>query len=174
MRAQEPLVRTSQLVALIEQAIPNVTQAPSNQTFQALRIFVNDEMAQIEAFLEQAEALLAPSGRLAVISHSLEDYDQALDEKMASAPESPNKLPVKQRIFASRYNNAQASGCERRGVAVRPRARSAKLRVAEKVMTTKVTHVYPKERPHRGLDRRAWGCLALVRFSNQCRLYQRS
>lgn len=104
------------------------------QVFQALRIEVNDEMKALEEMLEQAITVLAPGGRLAVISfHSLEDRivknffkygmseEPAADDVFGTRPESPLKLIAKKPITAGKEELKTNS-----------RSRSAKLRVAEK------------------------------------------
>ena len=77
-RAQEPIRTTGQLVELIKAAIPASARRtgahPARRTFQALRIWVNDELAALSQGLEAAQGLIAPKGRVVVISfHSLED-----------------------------------------------------------------------------------------------------
>ena len=111
-------------------------QNPATRTFQALRIFVNAELAQLEQGLQAALACLAPGGRLAVISfHSLEDriaktfiarhsreqVDRRAPEYWAGGPSRPMALRAVARI---RPGVAE--------VAANPRARSAILRVAER------------------------------------------
>lgn len=78
-RKEAPIRTTGELVSLIREAIPKPAQRscgkhPARRTFQALRIYVNDEMGELERGLEAALRLLSPGGRMAVISyHSLED-----------------------------------------------------------------------------------------------------
>jgi 16S rRNA (cytosine1402-N4)-methyltransferase len=107
-------------------------QDPATRTFQALRIFVNAELEALEQGLKAALELLAPAGRLVVISfHSLEDRivkqfiaresrDEP-DRRALFAPPKPLRLRALERI--------KPSAAE---VAVNPRARSAILRVAER------------------------------------------
>jgi 16S rRNA (cytosine1402-N4)-methyltransferase len=76
-RKDAPLTRTRELVALLERVVgrPRPDKIhPATRTFQALRIYVNDELGELERALEASEALLNPGGRLVIVSfHSLED-----------------------------------------------------------------------------------------------------
>lgn len=120
-REKAPITTTVQLAEIIKRAYPGFSKGihPARRTFQALRIHVNDELGALRAGLSAAESLLKPGGRLAVISfHSLEDriVKRFL---LGSAALSPiTKRPI------------VASETEQE---TNPRARSAKLRVAEKV-----------------------------------------
>ncbi len=98
-RKTQSIETTSQLAELIESAIPKKDphKHPATRSFQALRIYINDELKDLEKCLESAVPLLVPGGRLVVISfHSLEDRivkrfmrDQARGEKL------PDKLPIR-------------------------------------------------------------------------------
>ncbi len=107
-------------------------QNPATRTFQALRIYVNAELEELEQGLSAALELLAPQGRLAVISfHSLEDRivkafiaRESRDEPDRRAPFAP---PRPSRLMA--LGRRRATPAE---VAANPRARSAMLRVAER------------------------------------------
>jgi len=75
-RREHPIVRTSQLAAIVAKAVRTREPGkhPATRTFQALRMFINDELGQLEKGLAAALEFLSPGGRLAVISfHSLED-----------------------------------------------------------------------------------------------------
>src|SRR5262249_20936559 len=75
-RQRRPIRRTAELADIVRAAIPKSEsgQDPATRTFQALRIAVNDELGELDRGLVAAERLLAPGGRLAVVSfHSLED-----------------------------------------------------------------------------------------------------
>jgi 16S rRNA (cytosine1402-N4)-methyltransferase len=102
---------------------------PATRTFQALRIAVNSELEQLEAALPQALDLLAPLGRFAVISfHSLEDRIVKLFFRAESGyGGSANPKPARLTIITRKP--VEAGEAE---VTANPRARSAKLRVAER------------------------------------------
>jgi 16S rRNA (cytosine1402-N4)-methyltransferase len=120
-RQRAPLARTGDLVGAVEAAIgPRRGRIhPATRTFQALRIAVNDELGALEVALPQAASLLAPGGRLAVISfHSLEDRRV---KWFFRGPEAPLRTLTKRPISPSEDE-----------VRANPRARSAKLRVAER------------------------------------------
>ena len=95
-RSATPLLRTRQLAELVQSVVRTRDgKHPATRTFQALRMHVNDELGQLRAALEGAHALLAPGGRLAVISfHSLED--RIVKQALAQGAESkaPRDLPI--------------------------------------------------------------------------------
>ncbi len=134
-----PLHTTRQLVAVIEAVSPRRGDRihPATRTFQALRIAVNEELASVEEVLPQALAGLGSGGRLAVISfHSLEDrivkdffreqskdlvnppYEQIYEEERKATLKEVNRKPITPGEDEIKSN---------------PRARSAKLRIAEKM-----------------------------------------
>jgi 16S rRNA (cytosine1402-N4)-methyltransferase len=138
-RQGRPLTRTRQLAALVGEAVRTREpgQDPATRTFQALRIHLNQELEELSLALPRALEVLAPGGRLAVISfHSLEDRivknfmrDNARPGRM------PERLPVRaaelpQPKLRLAGKAVRASAAE---VAANPRARSAILRVAEKL-----------------------------------------
>ncbi len=98
----QPLKTTLQLAELVSQSIPKqrgkVFKHPATRTFQALRIFINQELEQIEQVLPQTLEVLAPGGRLVVISfHSLEDrIVKHFIRKQARGDDFPPNLPVRQ------------------------------------------------------------------------------
>jgi 16S rRNA (cytosine1402-N4)-methyltransferase len=137
-RELEPLTRTAQLAALVARAIPQREPGknPATRTFQALRMWVNEELGQLEQGLAQALGLLAPGGRLAVISfHSLEDRlvrdflrrHSSVDPALASLPSIPAAAQPLLRLVGRKQ---RASATE---VADNARSRSALLRVAERL-----------------------------------------
>jgi 16S rRNA (cytosine1402-N4)-methyltransferase len=140
-RRSEPLERTQDLVDTIKSAIPVPAQFagghPARRAFQALRIAVNDELAQIDLALPEAWELLAVDGRLAAISfHSLEDrrVKRFLSE-LARGCICPPEIPIcvcghePEAELLSRRAVAPTPG----EVAANPRSKSAHLRAARKL-----------------------------------------
>ena len=139
-REQKPIETTLELAELIRGAMPakalREKQHPAKRSFQAIRIAVNDELGELEPMLDAAEAHLKPGGRLAVITfHSLEDriVKQKMKE-LATGCICPPEFPVcvcgrtpKMKLVTRK---PIVSGETELGE--NPRARSAKLRVAEK------------------------------------------
>lgn len=141
-REREPFLRTQQLAAVVaaavvkRQARREAGQDPATRTFQALRILVNRELEEVALMLPRALARLAPGGRLAVISfHSLEDrLVKRVLRAAAAADALPRDFPVRARdlpqpalrIIGRAHKPSAAE------VAANPRARSARLRVAER------------------------------------------
>lgn len=138
-RREAPIERTGELARLVESVIHGRPGGihPATRTFQALRIAVNDELGSLEAALPAAVELLRPGGRLAVISfHSLEDrivkrFFQAEERGCVCPPELPACVCGRQpRLRIVTRHPVVAGEAE---VASNPRARSAKLRVAERL-----------------------------------------
>jgi len=137
-RRAAPITRTLQLAEIVARAVRTREPGkhPATRTFQALRMFINDELGQLERGLAAAADLLAIGGRLAVITfHSLEDrmvkqFMQGLsrvDPELARLPVIPPSAEPRFRIVGRK---ARPSAEE---VASNPRARSAMLRVVERV-----------------------------------------
>jgi 16S rRNA (cytosine1402-N4)-methyltransferase len=136
-RATHPLTRTDELAALVARSVRTreAGKHPATRTFQALRIFINDELGQLERALPQALDLLVPGGRLAVISfHSLEDriVKQFIRRHSERPPELarlplPPPLPP---LALRRLGKQRPSAAE---LAANPRSRSAMLRIAERL-----------------------------------------
>jgi 16S rRNA (cytosine1402-N4)-methyltransferase len=120
-RAEKPFETAQELAEAIERAVPRGRTHPATKTFQALRILVNDELSSLKQGLEQALELLAPKGRVAVITfHSIEDG--LVKRRFREwAKEGRAELVVKKPIVPTREE-----------IQKNPRARSAKLRVIEK------------------------------------------
>ncbi|MCK5167412.1 MAG: 16S rRNA (cytosine(1402)-N(4))-methyltransferase RsmH, partial [Rhodospirillaceae bacterium] len=139
-REEEPISRTLQLADIVRRVVPKSKDGidPATRTFQALRIFVNDELGEVDRGLAAAEQVLAPGGRLCVVSfHSLEDRrvkkffktrsgdvplpSRHMPAPTASAPEPTFKLLSRKAISPS--TDEQRTN---------PRARSAHMRFAER------------------------------------------
>ncbi len=136
-RAEAPIRTTAQLatiVASVVRAKPNDIH-PATRTFQALRIFVNDELGELASALLAAERILKPGGRLSVVSfHSLEDrivksYFASRGETRAGSRHLPDVARSEARFTTLTKKPVVADDDE---VAQNPRARSAKLRAAER------------------------------------------
>lgn len=136
-RAEAPLLRTAELADLVRACIGRAEPGkhPATRTFQALRIFLNRELDDLATGLAAALSRLKPGGRLAVISfHSLEDrlVKQFLQAQARPAPGN-RRLPVAEvfkPVLALLGGAIRADADE---LAVNPRARSAVLRVAERL-----------------------------------------
>ena len=138
-RERGPLTRTRQLADLVGSAVRTREPGkdPATRTFQAVRIHINQELEELSLVLPQAMALLAPGGRLAVISfHSLEDRIVKNFMRTNARPgEAPERLPLREaelpppqlRVLGKPLRPGTAE------IAANPRARSAVLRVAEKL-----------------------------------------
>ncbi len=137
-RRSEPITRTRQLASIVEAVAParDHKKHPATRTFQAIRIYINGELEQLAAVLEQSLSLLKAGGRLCVISfHSLEDriVKRFLrDHSLVAAPyrglpEVPEAYRPKLRLVG----RAQKPTAEE--IAANLRARSARLRVAERI-----------------------------------------
>jgi 16S rRNA (cytosine1402-N4)-methyltransferase len=137
-RQDQPITRTSQLADVVEEAVPRSRSKrhPATKTFQAIRIFINDELGELAAALDASLALLRPAGRLCVISfHSLED--RAVKRFMRQASQEPEQyrglpdIPPQFRPTMKVVGKAQAPSEDE--IAGNARARSARLRVAERL-----------------------------------------
>ena len=140
-RASQPLRTTGDLVAVVDAAIPKAVRRkddghPARRTFQAVRIAINDELAPLSQALEDMAGLLAPGGRLLVITfHSLEDRIakntlRRLQNPCTCPPKAPICTCGKRslgRVLAGGAVPPTADEVQRN-----PRARSAKLRVFER------------------------------------------
>ncbi len=141
--AARPLHTTQQLAEVVARCMPRANRPankkskhPATKTFQAIRIFINDELQELRQGLQAAFDNLATGGRLAVISfHSLEDREVKRAFKALSQPPTlPRRLPVPETQVA--VPGRLVSGPIRAGHAElqeNPRARSATLRVIERV-----------------------------------------
>ena len=136
-RGETPLLRTAQLAETIAQACPrgDAKIHPATRSFQAIRIFINRELADLEAGLDAAMARLKPGGRLAVISfHSLEDrIVKQFMLRHAKAPPANRRMPVEIAFTPTLRLHGGAQKAGEAELAANPRARSAVLRVAERL-----------------------------------------
>ena len=136
-RAEQPITRTAQLAELIASAAPRGGDKihPATRSFQAIRIFINRELADLETGLDAAYARLRTGGRLAVISfHSLEDrIVKRFIAARAKAPAGNRRMPVPQAFTPTLRAIGDAQKADSTELAFNPRARSAVLRVAEKL-----------------------------------------
>ena len=136
-RAAQPLERTAQLADLIASVMPRGDSKihPATRSFQAIRIFINRELADLETGLDAAHACLKPGGRLAVISfHSLEDrIVKQFIARHAKAPPTNRRMPVVAPFVPTLRAIGDATKADAEELAANPRARSAVLRVAEKL-----------------------------------------
>ena len=139
-RKDKPLENTAELVDVIKAAIPAAARRdgphPAKRTFQAIRIEVNDELGQLERAIDEFCDVLAPEGRLCVITfHSLEDrIVKDIINKRINPCTCPKEFPVcvcgKVGDIKKKSNKPIPPSDEE--IEANPRARSAKLRVAEK------------------------------------------
>jgi 16S rRNA (cytosine1402-N4)-methyltransferase len=140
-RSEGPITTTQALAAIVRRAVPRAADGidPATRSFQALRIAVNQELAEIEAGLDAASRLLAPEGRIvAVAFHSLEDriVKQALAAAAGRLPRPGRHDPAgllaparpTLRLLTRRPVTPTGSECD-----ANPRARSARLRAAERL-----------------------------------------
>jgi 16S rRNA (cytosine1402-N4)-methyltransferase len=138
--AARPLTTTLELADLVAQAVPRPRgpqrKHPATRTFQAVRIFVNEEAQELDQGLQQGFSSLAVGGRLAVISfHSLEDRKvKHAFRQLSQPPKMPRRLPV--RNLDQEVQGRLIGGPMKPSLAelnANPRSRSATLRVIEKV-----------------------------------------
>lgn len=137
-RAEEKIERTAVLAEIVKAAHPSWSRDkhPATKAFQAIRIHINGEFDELEQGLDQAEAVLAPGGRMVVISfHSLEDrMVKQFINKHAKGDDFPRGLPITAEQLSPRLKKiGKAVKPGARELAENPRARSAVMRVAEKL-----------------------------------------
>jgi 16S rRNA (cytosine1402-N4)-methyltransferase len=138
-RAHAPICRTLELAEIVRAAIPTREPGldPATRTFQALRLAVNDELGELDRGLAGAERLLAPDGRLVVVSfHSLEDgrVKSFLRQRSGGGAAISRHMPVAAptRPPSFRLLGRKAVRPSAAEIARNPRARSARLRAAER------------------------------------------
>jgi len=135
-RDEEPMTRTMQLAELVVSAIPHKEKDkhPATRTFQAIRIFINRELEELETVLTQAMNVLSANGRLLVISfHSLEDrIVKRFMRGQSRGVDIPREIPVTHDVFKSKLTIVgKPVRCQPDEIKNNPRARSAILRIAE-------------------------------------------
>jgi 16S rRNA (cytosine1402-N4)-methyltransferase len=137
-RGEQPITTTAQLAAVVAAVVPAHTRKthPATKTFQAIRIFINRELEQLQGVLEDSVDMLATGGRLCVISfHSLEDRivkrfmrDHSREpEQYRGMPNIPEEFRPKLRLVG------KAVMATAEEIADNVRARSARLRIAERL-----------------------------------------
>jgi 16S rRNA (cytosine1402-N4)-methyltransferase len=140
-RQEAPITTTARLADVIRAVLPPDRSGnhPATRSFQALRIRVNEELAEIEAALGQAASLLSPGGRLVVVSfHSLEDrivkrfMIEAAGRAPAPSRHDPRGLMARQ-AAGYRLLSARALRPREAEIAANPRARSARLRALQRL-----------------------------------------
>ena len=138
-RREKPFARTSELVEVVERVLGRGKvggRHPATRTFQALRIYVNDELGELAEGLAAAERVLRPGGRLAVVTfHSLEDalVKRFLQARAGKREGGSRHLPPgapPERAPSFRFVNAKPVSPSEDELAANPRARSARLRWA--------------------------------------------
>jgi 16S rRNA (cytosine1402-N4)-methyltransferase len=134
-----PWTSTTALAACVAESsgYRNSRTHPATRTFQALRMAVNDELGQLDAAMEAALGMLAPGGRLAIISfHSLEDRKVKRRFRTAAGEDSP-KDPYGNPLIRPEFRLPHRRGISgKKADAGHPRSRSARLRVLEKIPPT--------------------------------------
>ena len=138
-RAVEPFERTLDLAAVIKEAHPKweKNKHPATKSFQAMRIYLNNELGDLTEGLEKATSLLAKSGRLVVISfHSLEDrmVKRFIRDK-EKGPQLPPDIPIMEKDFPKEIKHiGKKIKPSKAEVDANIRSRSAVMRVAEKLL----------------------------------------
>lgn len=137
-RKEQPLQTTRELAELVAEAVPKKEKHkhPATRTFQAVRIFINRELEDLEVGLEAAVDRLLPGGRLVVISfHSLEDrLVKRFMRDLARGPRLPKGVPVTAEQEASGFRLiGKALKADEQEISDNVRARSAVMRVLERV-----------------------------------------
>ena len=138
-RMKSPITTTKQLADLIEDVVPlrEKHKHPATRTFQAIRIEINKELDELSTVLDQAIRVLGPGGKLVVISfHSLEDrIVKRFIRNESGAKHNPGKLPIKEVDILKGVLKKPSKGFKATAQEINqnPRARSAVMRVAEKI-----------------------------------------
>jgi 16S rRNA (cytosine1402-N4)-methyltransferase len=147
--AARPIERTGQLAGIVRKALGHhagMKKDPATRTFQAIRIHINEELKELEGGLAAAEQVLAPGGRLAVVTfHSLEDrmVKRFLRSRSGALPGGSRHLPAANQdgpapTFEEVARPVRAGADE---IAANPRARSATLRAAQRTAAPSWSHL---------------------------------
>ena len=140
-RAEEPITRTGELADIVARVLGrrhDDPKHPATRTFQALRLYLNDELVELARGLSAAEHLLKPKGRLAVVTfHSLEDRiaKRFFAARSMPAPKGSRHLPEKggsNFLPSFRLLNRRPLSPSKDEIRLNPRARSARLRAGER------------------------------------------
>ena len=140
-RAEAPIERTGELADIVARVLGrrhDETKHPATRTFQALRLYLNEELLELARGLSAAEHMLKPKGRLAVVTfHSLEDRiaKRFLAARSTPAPRASRHLPEQGRpTFAPSFRllNRRQVSPSKDEIRLNPRARSARLRAGER------------------------------------------
>lgn len=145
------IMRTAELADIIRRSMPRSKDGidPATRTFQALRIHVNDELGELQRGLAAAESLLKPAGRLAVVSfHSLEDriVKEFLRRRSATTVSLSRHMPAANDDAPSptfKLLSRKAIAPTEEEIRANPRARSAKLRIAERTAASPMKESVP-------------------------------
>lgn len=137
-RLSSPITRTQQLAEIIATAHPawEPGKHPATKSFLAIRLFINRELEDLSALLEQVVDVLAPKGRLVIISfHSLEDrIVKRFIRGKSQGPQLPRRLPIQDSAIDKQMKSlGKPIRATAEEVKANPRARSAIMRVAEKL-----------------------------------------
>ncbi len=137
-RDEAPIETTARLAEIVRSAIPGFDPRKDSATrsFQAIRIFINDELGELKALLADSVDLLAPGGRLVVISfHSLEDrLVKRFIRDQSTPPQVHRDIPVQNEVVPQMKMRALSGAIKasRSEIDVNPRSRSAIMRIAER------------------------------------------
>jgi 16S rRNA (cytosine1402-N4)-methyltransferase len=137
--ASRPITRTGELATIVADVLGPAAKRykthPATRTFQALRLHVNDELAELQQGLLSAERVLRPRGRLAVVSfHSLEDrfVKQFLAARSGRVPAGSRHVPERRAAHPPTFTLLSSRIPRAAEIARNPRSRSARLRAAER------------------------------------------
>lgn len=136
-RASKQITRTLELAEIVDKACPvkDKFKHPATRTFQAIRIFINDELGELRIALEDMYELLASGGRMSIISfHSLEDrMVKRFIKSQSIGPQVPKGIPIRADELDIKFKKiGKAIKASKEEIAANARSRSAVLRIAEK------------------------------------------